>query len=89
MGGKGDNPYTAEHWYDHLAKEYSGLNFEELYGLNYVDYLSLRREAFIWHMSRSDPGVEYLKNAYRLTQTKPDRQAMRRHGVTKIPQEGG
>lgn len=89
MGNKGENPYTSEHWIDHLASQYTGLSFTELFDLNYIDYLRYRREAFIYHMSQSDEGIEYLKNAYRLTQTKPDRAAIRKYGSTKIIKEGG
>ena len=52
--------------------------------LNYLDYLRYRRDAFIYHMSQTEKGQEYLDKAYRLEQTKPDREALR----TKFGKEG-
>ena len=45
--------------------------------LNYIDYLQYRRDAFIYRMSQTEKGQEYLNKAYRLEQTKPDRKALR------------
>lgn len=49
----------------------------EVEELNYLDYLRYRRDAFIDKLSRSEKGQEYLDKAYRLEQTKPDREALR------------
>ena len=45
--------------------------------LDYLDYLVYRRDAFIYRMSQTEKGEEYLKNAWRLEQTKPDRERLR------------
>ncbi len=45
--------------------------------LDYIEYLRYRRDAFIYHMSQSDKGEEYLNNAWRLEQTAPDRDTLR------------
>lgn len=45
--------------------------------LDYIDYLKYRRDAFIYRMSQTEKGQEYLDNAYRLEQTKPDRKKLR------------
>lgn len=45
--------------------------------MDYIDYLALRRDAFIYYMSRTEGGNEYLDNAWRLEQTKPDREKLR------------
>ena len=45
--------------------------------LNIVDFLYLRREAFINKMLSTEKGREYLDNAYRLEQTKPERDKLR------------
>ena len=45
--------------------------------LDYIDYLQYRRDAFIYRMSQTEKGQEYLDNAYRLEQTKPDRKKLR------------
>ena len=49
----------------------------EIEELNYVDYLQYRRDAFIYRMSQTEKGQEYLDNAYRLEQVKPDRGKLR------------
>ena len=43
-----------------------------------MDYLVLRRDAFIHTMSQTEKGEEYLNNAWRLEQTKPDRDSLRK-----------
>lgn len=58
--------------------EYTGLNFLEVAQLNYLQYLVWRRDAFIHWLSRSEAGQEYLDNAWRMEQTKPDRAGLRR-----------
>lgn len=58
--------------------EYTGLNFFEVSQLDYLQYLIWRRDAFIYRMSRSEEGQEYLDNAWRLEQTEPDRAALRK-----------
>lgn len=64
--------------------KYTGLSILEVEKLNIVDYLRYRRDAFIYSMSQTEKGQEYLDNAYRLEQTKPDREALRK----KFGEEG-
>lgn len=49
----------------------------EVEELDYIDYLQYRRDAFIYKQSQTESGVEYLENAFRLEQTKPDRQKLK------------
>lgn len=58
--------------------EYTGLNFQQVGQLNYIEYLAYRRDAFIFTLNRTEKGQEYLDNAWRMEQTKPDRAALRR-----------
>lgn len=58
--------------------EYTGLNFFEVGRLNYLQYLIWRRDAFIYMLSRTEYGQEYLDNAWRMEQTKADRPALRK-----------
>ena len=60
-----------------MVAKYTGLNMLEVENLDIVDYLSYRRDAFIYRMSQTDKGREYLSNAYRLEQTAPDRKSLR------------
>ncbi len=61
-----------------LVSEYTGLSFLEVRALDYVRFLTWRRDAFIHWMSQSEKGSEYLDNAWRMEQTKPDRDALRK-----------
>lgn len=61
-----------------MVAEYTGLNFLQIGELNYIQFLLWRRDAFIHRMEQSEAGREYLRNAWRMTQTKPDRAALRR-----------
>ena len=58
--------------------EYTGLNLLEVRALNYIQYLIWRRDAYIHMLSRTEEGQEYLDNAWRMEQTKPDRSGLRK-----------
>jgi hypothetical protein len=64
--------------WEHLVAQYTGLNILQVEELDYLDYLMYRRDAFIHKLSQSEKGEEYLNNAWRLEQTKPDRDSLRR-----------
>lgn len=70
--------YSTTSWWAHLVAGYTGLTFLEVRALNYVQYLTWRRDAFIHWLSQSEKGQEYLDNAWRMEQTKPDRAALRK-----------
>lgn len=69
--------YEIETYWDHVIAKYSNLSILEVQELDYIDYLLLRRDAFIYKMNQTEKGREYLDNAYYLEQTKPDRQSLR------------
>lgn len=58
--------------------DYTGLNFLQVEALDYLTYLTWRRDAFIHKMSQTEKGLEYLDNAWRMEQTEPDRAALRK-----------
>lgn len=64
--------------WEHLVAQYTGLNILQVEELDYIDYLMYRRDAFIYRMSQTEKGKEYLDNAWRLEQTKPDRDSLRK-----------
>lgn len=70
--------------WEHLVSQYTGLNILQVQELDILDYLLLRRDAFIWRMSQTEKGEEYLNNAWRLEQTEPDRETLR----SKFKKEG-
>ena len=57
--------------------EYTGQSFLEVEALDYLQYLIWRRDAYIYMLSRTEEGQEYLDNAYRMEQTEPDRKKLR------------
>ena len=61
-----------------MVAAYTGLNFHEVRRLEYIQYLTWRRDAFIHYLSQSEKGAEYLDNAWRWEQTEPDRAALRK-----------
>lgn len=64
--------------WEHLVAQYTGLNILQVQELDYLDYLIYRRDAFIHRMSQTEEGKKYLNNAWRLEQTKPDRDNLRK-----------
>lgn len=75
---QGGHQYNITSWGLQLVAEYTGLNFHEVRALDYVQYLIWRRDAFIHRLNKSESGREYLDNAWRMEQTKPDREALRK-----------
>lgn len=74
----GGHKYNTPTWYKHLVAGYTGLNFHQIGQLNYLEFLQYRRDAFINWLSQSEEGQKYLDNAWRMEQTEPDRDALRR-----------
>ena len=67
-----------------VSREVDKLNIKltnyvnEVLELDIVDYLILRRDIFIGTCKKTKEGREYLENAYRLEQTKPERDKLRK-----------
>ena len=80
----GGHQYTITTWWKKLVADYSGLNFLEVEALDYLTYLTWRRDAFIHTWSKSENGRAYLDNAWRMEQTEPDRKKLRK----KLGKEG-
>lgn len=60
-----------------MVAQYTGLNILQVEELDYLDFCRYRRDSFIYQMSQSEKGEEYLNNAWRLEQTTPDRKQLR------------
>lgn len=73
----GRHNYKNTTWERRLVSEYTGLNFHQVGQLDYGLYLLWLRDAFIHSLSRTEEGREYLDNAWRMEQTKPDRAKLR------------
>ena len=59
-----------------MVSSYTGLSFHEVGALDYVQYLTYRRDAYIYYLDQTEDGREYLENAWRMEQIKPDRKAL-------------
>lgn len=75
MGG---HQYTISTWGERIVSEYTGLNFLQLEEVSYLRYLQWRRDAYIYRLNQTEEGREYLDNAWRMEQSKPDRIALRK-----------
>lgn len=60
-----------------MVSEYTGLSIRDVENLDIVEYLVYRRDAFIYKLSQTEKGREYLNNAYRLELCEPDRKSLR------------
>lgn len=77
-GRAGGHNYSTTSWWTHLVAQYTGLTLIEVRRLDYLVYLTWRRDAFINWLNQSEQGREYLDNAWRCEQTQPDREALRK-----------
>lgn len=76
--GKKGHEYIISTQWEHLVSKYVGISMIEVEELDYLDYLRYRRDAFIYRMSQTEKGKEYLDKAWRLEQSKPDRESLRK-----------
>lgn len=68
--------------------DYAGLSLIEVGKLDYIQYLIWRRDAYIFMLSRTEAGQEYLDNAWRMEQTEPDRAALRKKLRKEVVRNG-
>lgn len=68
-----------------MISDYSGLSFFEINDLDFDVYKLLLRDGFIHGLEQTKEGREYLKNAWILEQTEPDRKKLRDNFNNKTP----
>ena len=66
-----------------MVADYTGLTIPQVRELDYLVYLTWRRDAYIHKLSQTEKGQEYLDNAWRMEQTKMDRAALRKQFGSK------
>lgn len=71
-----------------MVAEYAGISIPQVRQLDYIQYLIWRRDAYIYMLSRTEAGQEYLDNAWRMEQTEPDRAALRKKLSKGAPSSG-
>ena len=69
--------YEITSYWEHMVADYCRISMFEVEDLDYIDYLRLRRDAFITMLSQTEKGQEYLDNAWILEQTAPDKKSLR------------
>lgn len=69
---KNEVKYSAYTTQDKLVADYANMNIYDIDNIPIIDYWLLERDAFISALSKTEAGVEYLNNAYRITQTEAD-----------------
>ncbi|MCM1328369.1 MAG: hypothetical protein NC253_02925 [Ruminococcus sp.] len=67
-----DVKYTVYTELDKLVSDYANMSLYEIDDIPVTEYRLILRDAFIYKLSQTEKGREYLKNAYRLTQTEAD-----------------
>ena len=70
-------PYNLATRPEKLVMDYCRINIYEVQEMEIDVYLFFLREAMIFENSRTDEGREYLRNCWRIEQTRPDRQKLR------------
>lgn len=58
--------------------EYAGISVMDVYALDIFTFWALLHDAVVYNHSQTKKGREWLKNAWRLTQTEPDEEAVDR-----------
>ncbi len=75
---EGNYSYAQNTAYEKLVADYANMTLPDVMKLNYVDFLILRREAYIYNLSKTKKGREKLEEAYCMEQTQPDRGGLRK-----------
>ena len=78
-GGNDNINFEIVSYWDKIVADYMNISLYEVEEMDIYDYLLIRRDAFIQLASRTEAGQKYLENAWRLTQTKPDRARLRKN----------
>ena len=70
-------PYTLETRSEKLVMDYCHINIYEVQEMEIDVYLFFLRVAMFFENAQTDEGREYLRNCWRIEQTKPERQKLR------------
>lgn len=73
-----DDSFVVMSYFEHLTAVYTNMKITELKSLKITDYLRFRRDAVVNGLKQTEKGREYLENVKLVSQTEPDRVALRR-----------
>lgn len=71
-------PYLIYTGTANLVAKYANMTIPQVMRLDLIDYMILRRDAYIYSLSRSKEGSERLAEAWAKEQTEPDRKSLRK-----------
>lgn len=69
--------------------EYANIPMTEVYALDVFTFWALLHDAVVYNHNQTKSGREWLKNAWRLTQTEPDDEAVDREIMRRGGRIGG
>ena len=69
--------YRVQTMEQKLICDYTGLNILEVLDMSFILYRVLWVDAYIYKLEQTEQGQEYLKKAFILKQSKPDREKLR------------
>lgn len=72
----GEKFETSSSW-EKLVADYAHMAIADVDELNFIEFLALRRDAFIERCRATEKGREWLDNAWRIEQTDMDVERMR------------
>jgi len=61
-----------------IVCKYTGFNFNNLEKLDVFQFWLYLRDAVIYNYMQTKEGIDYLDNCWRINQTEPDREGLRR-----------
>ena len=77
-GNNDEGHYKVNTVEEKTVCDYTGFNFSDLEEMCVFEYWLLLRDAVIYGHMQTEEGREYLNNCWRMTQTSPDRAAIRK-----------
>lgn len=72
--------YEVNTMEEKIVSDYTGYNFADIEELGVFQYWLFLRDAVIYNCNQTEEGQEYLNNCWRINQTKPDIDKLRKIG---------
>lgn len=69
-------PFAISTQHEKIVAEYAGVSLFEVFALDVFTYWALLHDAVVYGNAQTEDGRKWLKNAWRITQTEPDREKL-------------
>lgn len=63
---------------DKAVADYANMKITDVLNLKYIDYLILRKDAYVYKLSQTEKGKDYLEQCYCFASEEPDRESLRK-----------